>query len=188
MCNGVQTDKSLSQYVDLGDLSAACITKPSTCGSDGGTVSLWIKTTSCDSSDGVISSLAWSGEGFDVMCGSVSTNHTSIYNSLRDYVRFLISVLMYVCLSVYLFVYLAVFFYLIDIYCPSSFNQTVCLNTRVKISPFHMNDAIGPSQATAIAVRLKCTSCYFTGTMLEPELHGYDWTVLGSLLDGSTQC
>ena len=70
MCNGVQTDKSLSQSVHLGDLSAACITKPSTCGSDGGTVSLWIKTTSCGESDGVISSMAWIGEGFNVMCDS----------------------------------------------------------------------------------------------------------------------
>ena len=71
MCNGVQTDKSLSQYVDLGDLSAACITKPSTCGADGGTVSLWIQTTSCGQSDtGVISSMGSYTEGFYVACRS----------------------------------------------------------------------------------------------------------------------
>ena len=29
--------------MDLGDLSAACITKPSTCDDQGGTVSLWVK-------------------------------------------------------------------------------------------------------------------------------------------------
>ena len=68
ICNGVQTDKSQSQYVDLGNLSVACMTMPSKCSSVGGTVSLWIKTTSCDSSDGVISSAGLGTEGFQVFC------------------------------------------------------------------------------------------------------------------------
>ena len=68
MSNGVQTDKSQSQYVDLGDMSAACITNPSTCGSEGGTVSLWIKITSCDTTGGVITSVRTTSEGFLVAC------------------------------------------------------------------------------------------------------------------------
>ena len=68
MCNRVQTDKSLAQYVDLGDLSVACITIPSTCSSVGGTVSLWIKITSCDIHDGVIGSAEVGTEGFQVRC------------------------------------------------------------------------------------------------------------------------
>ena len=49
--------------MDLGDLSAACITKPSTCGSDGGTVSLWVKMIE---SGFIITSRSKDSEGFSV--------------------------------------------------------------------------------------------------------------------------
>ena len=52
------------QYVDLGDLSAAFMTNPISCGTSGGTVSLWVKSE-CDG--GIISSAA-NGQGFIVAC------------------------------------------------------------------------------------------------------------------------
>ena len=43
MCNGLKVVFDQNQYVTLGDLSVACITNPSDCGSTGGTLSFWIK-------------------------------------------------------------------------------------------------------------------------------------------------
>ena len=63
--NGVKTDRLQTQYVDLGDLSAACMTNPVSCGISGGTVSLWVKSE-CDG--GIISSAADGRQGFMVMC------------------------------------------------------------------------------------------------------------------------
>ena len=56
----VSTDRAQSQWVDLGDLSAACITRPDTCESDGAALSVWLKLTDCQDRDGVISSHAGS--------------------------------------------------------------------------------------------------------------------------------
>ena len=61
---GVQTDKYLFQYMDLGNLSAACITQPSTCSSDGGTVSLWVKIL--EDTGYIITSRSPPSEGFSV--------------------------------------------------------------------------------------------------------------------------
>ena len=64
--NGVKTDSSETQYVDLGDLSAACIRNPLSCGTSGGTVSLWVKTEQCDG--GIISSVSNGHQGFIINC------------------------------------------------------------------------------------------------------------------------
>ena len=50
--------------MDLGDLSAACMTNPVSCGPSGGTVSLWVKS---EFDGGIISSAA-NGQGFIVVC------------------------------------------------------------------------------------------------------------------------
>ena len=63
--NRVQTLSSQNQYVDLGDLSAACMTNPLSCETSGGTVSLWVKSQ-CDG--GIISSAANGRQGFIVTC------------------------------------------------------------------------------------------------------------------------
>ena len=68
--NAVKTDKGLYQYVDLGDLSAACITIPDTCGPEGGSISLWFKLEPCDGNMGLISSVATFGTGFSLSCNS----------------------------------------------------------------------------------------------------------------------
>ena len=39
ICKGVK----IEQYVNLGDMSAACLTNPSSCGTNGGTLSFWVK-------------------------------------------------------------------------------------------------------------------------------------------------
>ena len=42
MCKGVSVNLQQHQYVDLGDLSGACLTKISSC-TNGGSLSFWIK-------------------------------------------------------------------------------------------------------------------------------------------------
>ena len=76
ICQGIKT----TEYpgVNLGDLSAACITRPATCGSDGGTVSLWLKVESCDSDGGALTTseyfyddilyYTYPTEGFIIAC------------------------------------------------------------------------------------------------------------------------
>ena len=39
----VQTDHTQRRWVNLGDLSAACITIPDTCGPEGAAVVFWVK-------------------------------------------------------------------------------------------------------------------------------------------------
>lgn len=56
ICNGVETDKTEYQYVNLGELSDACITRPVTCGGEGATISLWLKVEHCGTNDGALSS------------------------------------------------------------------------------------------------------------------------------------
>ena len=63
-------DKDSKQWLDLGDLSAGCISNPDTCTS-GGSVSYWINVVDCDSSGGFLSSNA-NGfvVSFHMQCGS----------------------------------------------------------------------------------------------------------------------
>ena len=49
-------DRTLEQYVDLGNLSAACMTRPETC-ETGGTVTLWVKLLEVGGFQGIITSL-----------------------------------------------------------------------------------------------------------------------------------
>ena len=53
---GVMTDRSLEQYVDLGNLTVACITRPETC-DNGATVTLWVKVLEVRGYQGIITSL-----------------------------------------------------------------------------------------------------------------------------------
>ena len=66
----VSTNRTQSQWVDLGNLSAACITRPDTCGSDGAALSVWLKLTDCQDKDGVISSHSPSSAGLGVRCST----------------------------------------------------------------------------------------------------------------------
>ena len=51
----MKTSKSLSQYVDVGNLSSACVTTSETCGPEVGAISLWFKLDACETG-GMISS------------------------------------------------------------------------------------------------------------------------------------
>ena len=50
----VKTDMASSQYLELGDLCHACITVPESCGTQGGTISVWFKMVDCSSNGGAI--------------------------------------------------------------------------------------------------------------------------------------
>ena len=41
--HGISLDHTRNQWVDLGILEEACITRPETCGTAGGAVALWMK-------------------------------------------------------------------------------------------------------------------------------------------------
>ena len=53
----LKTDRARSQWIDLGDLSAACITRPDTCGQEGAAVSFWLNLIECKEGGGVISTI-----------------------------------------------------------------------------------------------------------------------------------
>ena len=57
----VETNGLEKQYVDLGNLSMACIVVPETCGTEGGAVAVRVKVnvTECTSYCGIISSVAY---------------------------------------------------------------------------------------------------------------------------------
>ena len=71
----VSTDRAQNQWVDLGNLSAACITRPDTCGSDGAALSVWLKLTDCQDPDGVISSHTASAFSAGLLVCCPSTSH-----------------------------------------------------------------------------------------------------------------
>ena len=61
--NGISTNLTENQWVDLGNLSAvACLPLPDSCGTAGGAMSVWIRILDCPDGTGIISS-------FDVMTG-----------------------------------------------------------------------------------------------------------------------
>ena len=66
----VVPDSKLNQWVDLGDLSEACITRPDTCGPEGTAVAVWVKIHSCPNGHGFLSSLHSNNQktGFNFWC------------------------------------------------------------------------------------------------------------------------
>ena len=81
----METDHTEYQYVNLGDLSEACITKLLTCGSDGGTVALWLKVEDCVSNGGAISTSnyfydslngPYPSQGFVASCSPTTMRYT----------------------------------------------------------------------------------------------------------------
>ena len=56
------------EWVDLGDLSVACITQPETCGPEGAAISVWLNLQDCPGNSGIISSLRYGTSGFAVYC------------------------------------------------------------------------------------------------------------------------
>ena len=64
----VVTDRTESQWLDLGNQSQACITIPESCGTQGGTISAWIKLGECITVGGIISSFTQTQSGFSFYC------------------------------------------------------------------------------------------------------------------------
>ena len=50
----VVTDHTQQRWVNLGDLSAACITIPDSCGPEGAAIAFWVKLIETPSSGGVV--------------------------------------------------------------------------------------------------------------------------------------
>ena len=59
-----KTDRSLEQWLDLGDQSKACITIPESCGAQGETVSSWVKLAESNTDGAMISSMKQDGTSF----------------------------------------------------------------------------------------------------------------------------
>ena len=71
----VSTSVSLSQWVDLGIQTEACMTQPKTCGAAGGAVSFWVRLLDCPGLAGIITTRKVkvtdggpAGTGFHVGC------------------------------------------------------------------------------------------------------------------------
>ena len=58
--SAVSLDRTRNQWVDLGIHSEACMTRPETCGTAGGAISLWVKVIDCPRYAGIIPSLDYS--------------------------------------------------------------------------------------------------------------------------------
>ena len=70
MNDAVGLDRTMSQWVSLGVIQEACITRPETCSAAGGAVTLWTRVQLCDASfSGIISSLIKSSStSFAILC------------------------------------------------------------------------------------------------------------------------
>ena len=65
----VRTDRTESQWIDLGIHTEACMTRPETCGVAGGSLSFWMKLRNCPEELGVITTIH-SGTGLMVLCNA----------------------------------------------------------------------------------------------------------------------
>ena len=63
----VKTDRGMSQWLDLGNQSKACITIPESCGARGGTLSAWVKRGGNHAEGGVISSMTGVQTSFTIV-------------------------------------------------------------------------------------------------------------------------
>ena len=61
-------NRNNKQWVDLGDLSVACITRSETCGSEGASLSVWLKVDVCPTDSGIMSSVGIGTSGFSIVC------------------------------------------------------------------------------------------------------------------------
>ena len=66
----VRVNHTQYQWVDLGDLSQACIAIPETCDTQGGTLSVWVRVYDCHAHSAVIGSASTKVEqtNFMIMC------------------------------------------------------------------------------------------------------------------------
>ena len=69
----MSTDRTKSQWIDLGIHTEACMTEPGNCDTSGGAISLWHRVTNCPSAGAVVSTIhvqAGESGGSAIYCGS----------------------------------------------------------------------------------------------------------------------
>ena len=76
----VRTDHTLQQYLELGNQSQACITIPESCGTQGGTISVWVKPLGCPDGGGIISSQDTSQSAVIIACSPTELRYMTIPN------------------------------------------------------------------------------------------------------------
>ncbi len=71
---GVETNSFYDEYVELGDLSAGCLSLPDSCGSEGGSLSVWIYLNYCGTA-GVLTSINYATPttGVQIKCNTLSS-------------------------------------------------------------------------------------------------------------------
>ena len=75
----------MSQWLDLGNQSQACITIPESCGMGGGTISAWVKRDGNHAEGGVISSMTQVQTSFTIVSHNNNLRYTADYNVFPFY-------------------------------------------------------------------------------------------------------
>ena len=70
----------MSQWLDLGNQSQACITIPESCGMGGGTVSAWVKRDGNHAEGGVISSMTQVQTSFTIVSHNNNLRYAADHN------------------------------------------------------------------------------------------------------------
>ena len=78
----VKTDRTMSQWLDLGNQSQACITIPESCGTQGGTVSAWVKRDGNLAEGRVISSMTQVQTSFTIVSHNNNLRYAVDHNVL----------------------------------------------------------------------------------------------------------
>ena len=81
----VKTDRTRSQWLDLGNQSRACITIPEPCGAHGGTVSAWVKRDGNHAEGGVISSMTQVQTSFTIVLHNNNLRYAADHNVFLFY-------------------------------------------------------------------------------------------------------
>ena len=87
----VKTDLALQQWMDLGNLSQACITVPESCGTNGGTVAAWIRVLECEDDGGIVTSFTGTFSSFSslslILCTSCDNIGKAIYYKTWSFIH-----------------------------------------------------------------------------------------------------
>ena len=62
----MKTDRFSQRYLELGDMSVACLTVPETCGNPGGAISVWFKFISGQVDGRIVSSFGQPQSSFSI--------------------------------------------------------------------------------------------------------------------------
>ena len=77
----VSTDRSLSQWIDLGIHLEVCMTQPNTCGENDGAIALWVNVIDCPNGEkcGIITSIQdGKSLGFQIRCSGENIRYSIV--------------------------------------------------------------------------------------------------------------